>query len=122
GEAEGGGPAGLSGRAELEAIEVLHTIYQAYESWLQRAQRMDFDDLILAVIEALDQVPELRDRCRRRFRYVLVDEFQDTNRIQLELVRLLAEPGFGNVTVVGDATQTIYGWRDAEIENIRTRF
>jgi ATP-dependent helicase/nuclease subunit A len=109
-------------QAELEAIDVLHTIYRAYESWLQQAGRMDFDDLILAVIDALRAVPEFQDRCRQRFRHVLVDEFQDTNRIQLDLVRLLAAPAFGNVTVVGDAKQSIYGWRDAEIENIRTRF
>ena len=110
------------GQAELEAIEVLHTIYAAYESWLQQAGRMDFDDLILAVIRALRTVPEFQERCRQRFRHVLVDEFQDTNRIQLDLVRLLAAPAFANVTVVGDAKQSIYGWRDAEIENIRTRF
>jgi DNA helicase II / ATP-dependent DNA helicase PcrA len=109
-------------QAELEAIEVLHTIYAAYESWLQQAGRMDFDDLILAVIRALRAVPEFQDRCRHRFRHVLVDEFQDTNRIQLDLVRLLAAPAFANVTVVGDAKQSIYGWRDAEIDNIRTRF
>ncbi|HXM53835.1 MAG TPA: ATP-dependent DNA helicase [Candidatus Dormibacteraeota bacterium] len=109
-------------QAELEAIEVLHTIYAAYESWLQQAGRMDFDDLILAVIRALRDVPEFQERCRQRFRHVLVDEFQDTNRIQLDLVRLLAAPAFANVTVVGDAKQSIYGWRDAEIENIRTRF
>ena len=113
---------GLSARAELEAIEVLHTVYRAYETWLQEAGRMDFDDLILAVIGALREVPEFRDRCSARFRQIVVDEFQDTNRIQLELVRLLAAPAFANVTVVGDAKQSIYGWRDAEIENIRTRF
>ena len=113
---------GLAGRAELEAIDVLHTIYSTYESWLAQAGRMDFDDLILAVIQALRDVTEFQDRCRRRFRHVLVDEFQDTNRIQLELIQLLATPGFGNVTVVGDAKQSIYGWRDAEIENIRSRF
>jgi len=112
----------LPARAELEAIEVLHTIYSTYESWLAQAGRMDFDDLILAVIQALEDVPEFQERCRQRFRYVLVDEFQDTNRIQLELVRLLAAPGFANVTAVGDAKQSIYGWRDAEIENIRSRF
>jgi len=109
-------------QAELEAIEVLHTIYAAYETRLQEAGRMDFDDLILAVIQALRDLPEFQDRCRQRFRHVLVDEFQDTNRIQLDLVRLLAAPGFANVTVVGDAKQSIYGWRDAEIENIRSRF
>jgi ATP-dependent DNA helicase UvrD/PcrA len=113
---------GLSARAELEAIEVLNTIYRAYESWLVEAGRMDFDDLILAVTRALESVQAFQDRCRRRFRYVLVDEFQDTNRIQLDLIRLLSAPGFGNVTAVGDAKQSIYGWRDAEIENIRTRF
>jgi DNA helicase-2/ATP-dependent DNA helicase PcrA len=109
-------------QAELEAIQVLHTIYAAYESWLEQAGRMDFDDLILTVIRALREVPEFQDRCRQRFRHILVDEFQDTNRIQLDLIRMLAAPGFGNVTVVGDAKQSIYGWRDAEIENIRSRF
>src|SRR5215472_8912823 len=68
----------LPARAELEAIEVLHTIYSTYESWLAQAGRMDFDDLILAVIQALEDVPEFQERCRQRFRYVLVDEFQDT--------------------------------------------
>ncbi|HZV50476.1 MAG TPA: ATP-dependent DNA helicase [Candidatus Dormibacteraeota bacterium] len=116
------GAADAAARAELEAIEVLHTVYSAYQSWLREAGRMDFDDLILAVIEALRTNPDFRSRCRRRFRHILVDEFQDTNRIQLELVQLLAAPEFGNVTVVGDAKQSIYGWRDADIENIRTRF
>ena len=88
-----------------------------------RAENLrDFDDLILEVIDALERVPEFRRRCRERFRYLLVDEFQDTNRIQLDLIRLLAAPEFGNVSAVGDAKQSIYGWRDAEIENIRTRF
>jgi DNA helicase II / ATP-dependent DNA helicase PcrA len=108
--------------AELEAIEVLHTIYERYQRWLRDAGRMDFDDLILTVIEALRTVPEFRERCRRRFRHIVVDEFQDTNRIQLDLIDLLAAPEFSNVTVVGDAKQSIYGWRDAEIENIRSRF
>ena len=113
---------GLTAKAEIEAIEVLHTIYQTYESWLGQAGRMDFDDLILAVIQALRDVPDFQVRCHERFRQILVDEFQDTNRIQLELIRLLAAPAFANVTVVGDSKQSIYGWRDAEIENIRSRF
>jgi DNA helicase-2/ATP-dependent DNA helicase PcrA len=113
------GQNGLAGLAEVEAIVVLHTIYRAYETWLEQAGRMDFDDLILAVIRALQSVPEFADRCRERFRQIVVDEFQDTNRIQMELIRLLATPAFANVTVVGDAKQSIYGWRDAEIENIR---
>jgi DNA helicase-2/ATP-dependent DNA helicase PcrA len=109
-------------QAELEAIEVLHLVYRTYEDALAAEGLRDFDDLILGVIDALERVPEFRRRCRERFRYLLVDEFQDTNRIQLELIRLLAADGFENVAVVGDAKQSIYGWRDAEIENIRSRF
>jgi DNA helicase-2/ATP-dependent DNA helicase PcrA len=108
--------------AELEAIEVLFVIYRTYEEALHKADLRDFDDLILDVIGSLERVPEFRARCRERFRYLLVDEFQDTNRIQLDLIRLLAADNFGNVAVVGDAKQSIYGWRDAEIENIRSRF
>jgi DNA helicase-2/ATP-dependent DNA helicase PcrA len=109
-------------RAELEAIEVLTLVYRTYEDALHAAGLRDFDDLILEVIDALERLPEFRRRCRERFRYLLVDEFQDTNRIQLDLIRLLAREDFGNVSVVGDAKQSIYGWRDAEIENIRSRF
>src|ERR1700674_4691676 len=108
--------------AELEAIEVLSVIYKTYEEALRAAGLRDFDDLILDVIGSLERVSEFRARCRERFRYLLVDEFQDTNRIQLDLIRLLAADGFGNVAVVGDAKQSIYGWRDAQIENIRSRF
>jgi DNA helicase II / ATP-dependent DNA helicase PcrA len=124
--ANGHSPNGSGGpdpaRAELEAIEVLFLIYQTYEDALKAAGLRDFDDLILDVISSLERVPEFRRRCRERFRYLLVDEFQDTNRIQLDLIRLLAADNFGNVAAVGDAKQSIYGWRDAEIENIRSRF
>jgi DNA helicase II / ATP-dependent DNA helicase PcrA len=109
-------------RAELEAIEVLFTVYRAYEDGLHAQGLRDFDDLLLEVIRSLDRVPEFRRRVRERFRYLIVDEFQDTNRIQLEFIRLAAADGFGNVTAVGDAKQSIYGWRDAEIDNIRHRF
>ena len=108
--------------AEVEAIEVLYLVYRTYEEALTTDGLRDFDDLILDVIDALERVPEFRRRCRERFQYLLVDEFQDTNRIQLDLIRLLAAENFGNVAVVGDAKQSIYGWRDAEIENIRSRF
>jgi ATP-dependent DNA helicase UvrD/PcrA len=109
-------------RAEAEAIDVLFTIYRAYEDALRAQGLRDFDDLLLSVIDAMERVPEFRRRCRERFRYLIVDEFQDTNRIQLDFIRLAAAENFGNVTVVGDAKQSIYGWRDAEIDNIRTRF
>jgi DNA helicase-2/ATP-dependent DNA helicase PcrA len=122
GVAPDGAPRNDPARAELEAIEVLYLVYRTYEDALRAEGRRDFDDLILEVIAALERVPEFRRRCRERFRYLLVDEFQDTNRIQLELIRLLAADGFANVSVVGDAKQSIYGWRDAEIDNIRTKF
>src|SRR5207237_2154603 len=96
--------------------------YRSYEDALHAQGLRDFDDLLLEVIDALERVPEFRRRCRERFRYLIVDEFQDTNRIQLDFIRLAAADGFGNVTVVGDAKQSIYGWRDAEIDNIRGRF
>jgi len=109
-------------RAELEAVDVLFTIYRAYEDALHEQALRDFDDLLLEVIHALQRVPEFQRRCRERFRFLIVDEFQDTNRIQLDFIRLAAADGFANVTVVGDAKQSIYGWRDAEIDNIRHRF
>ncbi|MGH7904119.1 MAG: ATP-dependent helicase [Candidatus Dormibacteraceae bacterium] len=112
----------LADRAEEEAIGILHAVYAAYEGALESGRLLDFDDLVLRVIAALERIPAFRGWCRDRFRQIVVDEFQDTNRIQFELVRLLAADGFANVTAVGDAKQSIYGWRDAEIENIRSRF
>jgi DNA helicase-2/ATP-dependent DNA helicase PcrA len=109
-------------QAERESIEVLYASYEAYQRRLRQRGLMDFDDLILTVIEALRALPNFRQKCHQQFRQILVDEFQDTNRIQMELIRLLSTADFANVTVVGDAKQSIYGWRDAEIENIRTRF
>jgi DNA helicase-2/ATP-dependent DNA helicase PcrA len=122
GETSNGSGGPDPGRAELEAIDVLFVVYRTYEEALHAAGLRDFDDLILEVIAALERVAEFRRRCRERFRYLLVDEFQDTNRIQLDFIRLVAADNFGNVAVVGDAKQSIYGWRDAEIENIRSRF
>src|SRR3989475_2966850 len=118
GEGNGPDPA----LAEREAIEVLYTVYRAYEDALHEQGLRDFDDLLLEVIDALERVPEFRRRCRERFRYLVVDEFQDTNRIQLDFIRLAAPENFGNVTAGGDAEQSIYGWRDAEIDNIRSLF
>src|SRR5260370_21183089 len=107
---------------ELSAVQAAAAHAGPHGASLIAAGLRDFDDLILDVIGSLERVPEFRARCRERFRYLLVDEFQDTNRIQLDLIRLLAADNFGNVAVVGDAKQSIYGWRDAEIENIRSRF
>ena len=78
---------------------------------------MDFDDLLLRAVDLLGSHESVREAYRRRFRYVLVDEYQDTNRAQYELIRHLVGPQ-GNVTVVGDEDQSIYSWRGADIQNI----
>ena len=92
-------------------------IAEAYGKALAAAGALDFDDLLLRAVALLEENAQVRDAYRRRFRYVLVDEYQDTNAVQYELVRLLAGPE-GNVTVVGDEDQSIYSWRGADIRNI----
>ncbi len=99
------------------AAATLARISERYEQTLQAAGALDFDDLLLRTVALLDRDPAVRDAYRRRFPYVLVDEYQDTNRAQYELVRHLAGPQ-GNVTVVGDEDQSIYSWRGADIQNI----
>ena len=92
-------------------------VAEQYHLALQRANALDFDDLLLQAVHLLETSPDTVERYRRRFRYLMVDEYQDTNRAQYDLVRLLAGPG-GNVTVVGDEDQSIYSWRGADIRNI----
>lgn len=93
------------------------TVFRRYRDELKTANAVDFDDLLLLTVQLLNEHPEVRQRWRERFRYLMVDEFQDTNRLQLELVRLLADER-QNVAVVGDDDQSIYGWRGAEVSNI----
>jgi DNA helicase-2/ATP-dependent DNA helicase PcrA len=88
-----------------------------YGGILAAAQAVDFDDLLLRTVSLLRENPTVREACRARFRYVLVDEYQDTNRTQYEIVRLLSGER-GNLTVVGDEDQSIYSWRGATIDNI----
>src|SRR4029077_15154360 len=92
-------------------------VAERYRETLRAAHALDFDDLLLRALEMLAQNEGIRDAYRRRFQYVLVDEYQDTNRTQYELIRLLVGPQ-GNVTVVGDEDQSIYSWRGADIQNI----
>ncbi len=92
-------------------------LYRLYQKKLKDADAMDFDDLIMKTIELFRAAPDVLERYRRRFRYVMVDEYQDTSRAQYELVRLLAG-GNGNLCVVGDDDQSIYRFRGATIENI----
>jgi DNA helicase-2/ATP-dependent DNA helicase PcrA len=93
------------------------SIYGAYESTLADMHAVDFDDLVIKPVVLLRDRPGIRSKWRTRFAHVLVDEFQDTNVAQLDLVRLLANDR-GNVCVVGDDDQSIYGWRGACVDNI----
>ncbi len=92
-------------------------VYREYEAGLRRANALDFDDLIARVVELLAADGETRVYYARRFRYVLVDEFQDTNPIQLAMIDALASEHH-NLFVVGDDDQSIYSWRGAKIEHI----
>ncbi|MFW5876110.1 MAG: ATP-dependent helicase [Myxococcota bacterium] len=103
--------------SDFEYDAVAREVYPAYEASLRAMRAVDFDDLVVVPVRMLRDAPERRRRWRERFRHVLVDEFQDTNRAQLELVKLLANEQ-ANVCVVGDDDQSIYGWRGAEVGNI----
>ncbi|UJL47254.1 DNA helicase PcrA [Virgibacillus sp. NKC19-16] len=92
-------------------------IYEAYQKMLQKNQSLDFDDLIMQTIHLFKRVPEVLEYYQRRFQYIHVDEYQDTNHAQYFLVKQLASR-FQNLCVVGDSDQSIYGWRGADIANI----
>jgi len=97
---------------------VLGAVFRRYGHELRALNAMDFDDLLVQAVRLLSEHPEVRRRWQERARHLLVDEFQDTNGLQLELVRLLANGARPDVCVVGDDDQSIYGWRGAEIRNI----
>ncbi|MCD8004572.1 MAG: UvrD-helicase domain-containing protein [Oscillospiraceae bacterium] len=92
-------------------------VYQEYEKRLWDANALDFDDLILHTVRLLESSQEVRERCQNQFRYVLIDEYQDTNALQSRLAGLLAGK-WNNICVVGDDDQSIYRFRGATIENI----
>jgi DNA helicase-2/ATP-dependent DNA helicase PcrA len=92
-------------------------IYEIYRKELRKANALDFDDLLLEAVRLLRSSADVRERYNRRYRYLLIDEYQDTNRPQYELMKLLAGAEH-NVCVVGDEDQSIYSWRGADIRNI----
>jgi len=92
-------------------------IYEVYRQELAKSNALDFDDLLLYAVKVLKSSSEVRERYNRRFRHILVDEYQDTNRPQYELMRMLAGSEH-NVCAVGDEDQSIYSWRGADIRNI----
>jgi DNA helicase-2/ATP-dependent DNA helicase PcrA len=92
-------------------------VYEVYRQELRKANALDFDDLLLETVRLLQSSPEVRERYQRRYQYLLIDEYQDTNRPQYQLIKLLAG-AHHNVCVVGDEDQSIYSWRGADIRNI----
>jgi DNA helicase-2/ATP-dependent DNA helicase PcrA len=92
-------------------------VFQLYEERLHKNNALDFDDLLIKTVRLLRDVPEVRERYNDRYRYLLVDEYQDTNQLQFGLIRLLTEKQ-QNICVVGDPDQSIYRWRGADITNI----
>ena len=99
------------------ASDLTRRVMERYREVLRSAGAVDFDDLLLLAVALLERNEPVRRAWQARFPYLLVDEYQDTNRAQYDLVRLLAGPG-GNLTVVGDEDQSIYSWRGADISNI----
>ena len=92
-------------------------IYALYQDRLKRNSALDFDDLIMKTVELFNECPDILDFYRNKFRYIMVDEYQDTSKAQYELIKLLAKQ-HQNICVVGDDDQSIYGWRGADIRNI----
>jgi DNA helicase II / ATP-dependent DNA helicase PcrA len=92
-------------------------VYERYQQRLAASNAMDFDDLLFLTVEVLERFPEARERWQKAFRYVLVDEYQDTNHAQYRLLQILAEK-HRNVCAVGDPDQSIYAFRGADIRNI----
>jgi DNA helicase II / ATP-dependent DNA helicase PcrA len=97
--------------------EKIAHIFEIYKKELFKANALDFDDLLLETVRLLKSSAETRERYNRRYQYILIDEYQDTNRPQYELMKLLAGQ-HRNVCVVGDEDQSIYSWRGADIKNI----
>ncbi len=97
--------------------DVIYPVYQQYEDTLKKNNAMDFDDLILKTVQLFERDEETLLYYQNKFRYIMVDEYQDTNYMQYRFVKLLAE-GHNNICVVGDDDQCIYQWRGADIKNI----
>ena len=103
--------------ADIPRMDDIVCIYEKYDAHLAANNALDFDDLLIRTLRLLRGNDEAREYLSDKFRYILVDEFQDTNAVQYNIVKLLAS-GHRNLFAVGDDDQSIYGWRGAEIENI----
>ncbi len=104
-------------KAEEKDIDKYCEFYRKYEEELKASNALDFDDLLLKTRDLFLEHDDIRSEYSERFKYVHVDEFQDTNAVQYEIIRMLCQ-NHGNIFVVGDDDQSIYGWRGADINNI----
>ncbi|MDR3200053.1 MAG: UvrD-helicase domain-containing protein [Spirochaetales bacterium] len=110
--------AGKTGRKTWEKVnDMFRPLYEEYQDHLSVYNAVDFDDLIALPVRIFREFPDVLEEYRSRFRYIMVDEYQDTSMIQYELMKLLAD-GSRNICVVGDDDQSIYSWRGANYENI----
>jgi DNA helicase-2/ATP-dependent DNA helicase PcrA len=107
-------PEMLRGEAISQDGRRVADVFAAYEKLLHQSNALDFDDLLLRSVRLLREVPAVREKWQTRFQYIHVDEYQDTNRVQYELLRLLTGPK-NNLCVVGDEDQSIYRWRGADV-------
>ncbi len=97
--------------------EIVHNVWQKYEAALRKEKALDFDDLLLKTAELLEKNPEIRAHYSNIWQYIHIDEYQDTNKVQYKIARLIAGER-RNICVVGDVDQNIYSWRGADIKNI----
>lgn len=112
-------PTAFAARAEYmdERRAVMGQVYEMYEARLHNNNALDFDDLLIKTVRLLRDVDEVREKYNNKFRYILVDEYQDTNSLQFALISLITQKS-QNIAVVGDEDQSIYKWRGADISNI----
>src|SRR5215216_5100809 len=111
------GPVEFKERVASFYDQTVADVYELYQRRLFGSNAVDFDDMLYLTVDVLERFPEARERWQKAFRYVLVDEYQDTNHAQYRLLQLLAEK-HRNVCVVGDPDQSIYAFRGADIRNI----
>ncbi|MBT3590166.1 MAG: UvrD-helicase domain-containing protein [Candidatus Marinimicrobia bacterium] len=110
-------PAAQARKARTKLDKLVVDVYAAYQAKLKENDALDFDDLLLKPLELFDRKPEILEKYQQQWKYILVDEYQDTNRPQYQFLTLLAENS-GQISVVGDDDQSIYGWRGADVSNI----
>jgi len=110
-------PDDYEGQSNAYFEEMVAKTYRLYQHKLKENHALDFDDLIMKTVELYENNPDVLDRYQKAFRYILVDEYQDTNHAQYRLIELLADR-HKNICVVGDPDQSVYGWRGADIRNI----